>query len=431
MNTTTPWAQAALRYEEQNIRGAGARSDARRALLSASANLFEIEAGGTLNRSQIEATLTAAAIDANIPMGDIQRSIAWGAKKGALEPRVAPVRDFEPLDISERRLQIQDWYNQVWESGLPAREKKTAYAIAALALRLGKTRFSASYRQLAEEMNISYPMVGKLTKGLGGFLLINAKGNRIKGTATTWQLAIDGNPLTGMQGVTPDTCRRQNSSEKERLDSVLPPPPSGTTELVSQASLLSPDHSLWSRRQNAWMLFSRLAAGDSFNIKGLANKLGMNDRTIKQNLRWLEGKGLVRQLGREEGWVWEIIPQENEIEDDQAPKEARRAAHARHRKDWKTWVSNLIDARRISQRRSTHRVAARRALRLTSSDISSKELTDAHSNQAGRPSQRHEVLRQGSQGGRHPADSSGSSDDRPRGLGGTVQSFRDVGNRSL
>lgn len=419
MNTTS-WSRAALEYEAQNIRNSPSRADARRALLAGAASLYEICAGGTLDAGLIDGTLTAAAREANIPLGDIKRSLLWGSKKGMANPRVAPLNMSEPADINDRRIQIHDWYNQVWNSDLGASEKRTAYILAAMALRLGKTRFSASHRQLAEEMNTSFSIVSKLTKSLGGFLLINAKGNRIQGTATTWQLAIDGTPLTGFEGVTVDTGRRPNSSEKDRLQSIIPPTPSGTTELVSQASLLSPDHSLWMRRQNAWMLYSMLAAGERFNIKGLAAKLDMNDRTIRNNLRFLADQGLARQLGREEGWVWEVVPLDEEVPDDRSPKERRRQAHAEQRKHWKVWATNIVRARRTAARRRSHKVASARSLRLTSLDIS-KDNLNAYSDQAGRPAKRHEVLLEGLKGRRHGSDGGCDPNHRPGRLGSPIQ----------
>lgn len=362
----SPWARSAVRAETQIISHSPTRSQARSRLLRAAASLYEIEAANLLHEDVLINNLTQAALVQSIPLGDINRCISWGKKKGQVNPRF-PSSDYsEPKDRSSRRQDIIRWIELVQaDPELKPTTKKFANSLAGLALELSKTRVSASYRQLAEINNMSYQSVARHAHNLNNYLNLT-KGNRLKGTSSVWQLAISGNPLTGQANQEVSevmskfvTGRRPTSSENARVS------PNSTSQFLANPrvnpeygnkELLDPSHNFWHRRANAWAIYSALTDGSEFSAAELSRTLGVHRQTVKSNLDYLAAAGLVEQLL--EG-AWAITEKEINKTEETAMglvdwASHRRARHTEQRKHWKTWTKNCVSARISDRRRSDH-----------------------------------------------------------------------------
>lgn len=87
----SPYAQAALDRETESVRSEpeGTRNDR---LNAGAFCLGQLVAGGELDEQAVMEALRAAALDAGLPPGEVDRTIQSGMTKGKTEPRTAPPR---------------------------------------------------------------------------------------------------------------------------------------------------------------------------------------------------------------------------------------------------------------------------------------------------------------------------------------------------
>ncbi len=126
-----------------------------------------------------------------LPRRTAERTIDRGIKRGKATLRTPPrSRLYTRTDAIGA---VAEWSEAVdradWTGRSSATDRRVRAAFGLIALKLGKVRFSASYRQIAEEAGVSVSSVNAaLNRGLGGFVRRIRSGSRVQASSSEWQL---------------------------------------------------------------------------------------------------------------------------------------------------------------------------------------------------------------------------------------------------
>jgi hypothetical protein len=282
------------------------------------ADMGSLLAGGQLyEESYVFHVLFDAAMLRNMNHSEARRHIRRGILKGREKPRY-PTKTAALYSRNDATVAVVTWWEAVerheWTGRTSATDLKVLAGIKALSLKIGRIRFSASYREISEEAGVSLSTVcSALRRGLRGFVLQVDKGNRALAQSSEWQLITQNTRLT-------------NSSDLRYGQS--------SRVFVKRVSVLSPDHDDWTRWPNGWRLYN-LLSDEGLSAQEMAADTGLNVETVRRILNRLRDRNLAQRVDG----AWTVLP----LSEEDLPLEGgfvRNARESRHRDDRLLWANS-------------------------------------------------------------------------------------------
>ena len=316
----TPYGEAALESAIQYMAEVTERSHG---LFRHSCAMGNLIAGDQLEERFVTTALMDVARARGMNSRHAERTIVRGLDRGKRTPRTPPrSRLYTRTDAIGA---VAEWWETVeraeWTGRSSATDLRVLAGFGLIALRLGKIRFTASYRQLAEEAGVSVSSVNAaLNRGLLGFVRRERSGSRIQASSSEWRLVA--------------RTRFANSSafrygEESRV-------------FGKRVPLDRPDHDLWHRWPNGWRIYSSLLMGEGLSALAISEITGRPPETVRRILNRLRNQQLARK--DEEGTWTALLPPEGAV-DGGFIRARRERMHRDQRELWAKSRSVLIEKR--------------------------------------------------------------------------------------
>jgi len=257
-----------------------------------------------------------------------ERTISRGMDRGRTTPRGAPDRP-RLYNRADAVVATTVWWESVqrgpWTGRSAANDLRVLAGFRTIALRRGRIRFTASYRQIAEESGVVVGTVTKAVKrGLNGYVHRVKRGSRLQGTSTEWQLVTKQHAFW-KQGLSPGT-----------ESNMFPNAP---------RSLGLPDHDEWYRWPNGWRVYTSLSFDEGLTVSDIATITGRPPETIRRILNKLRDKHLAIRVDGE----WRALSRPENVFDGPFVRPAREERHKRDRILWARSRAGLIDQKRAAR----------------------------------------------------------------------------------
>ena len=293
-----------------------------------------LASGELYEESYVKSVLLDAAIRRGKSFREAERTIRDGINKGRTTPRKPGGRRTN-YNRNDAIVATVEWWEAVgqtsWNERSSATDLRVLSAFAAISLRQGKVRFSASYRQIAEEAGVHLSTVqAALRRGLKGYVRRVRKGHRIQGTSSEWQLIAK--TRFGVHGL----CQEQATLMFGK----------------TRAPITFPDHDEWARWPNGWRIYSLLSKDEGLTAREISEITGRPIETVRRNLNRLRDKHLAIRL--DEGTWKGAFPPEGAV-DGGFIRARRERMHRDQRELWAKLRSVLIEQK--SSRRRDQRAA--------------------------------------------------------------------------
>ena len=215
----SPYGVAALNAALEDMAEAPERHPAIYRISAAMGNL--LGSGELFEESYVKSVLLDAAMRRGKGYRESERTIRDGINKGRTTPRTPGARRTN-YNRNDALVATVEWWEAVgraaWTSPSSATDLRVLSAFRTISLRQGKVRFSASYRQIAEEAGVHLSTVqAALKRGLKGYVRRVRNGHRIQGTSSEWQLiprtrfGVHLMPRTSNPNVRKNACTHQPS----------------------------------------------------------------------------------------------------------------------------------------------------------------------------------------------------------------------------
>jgi len=327
----TPYGTAALNAALEDFAEVTERSHG---LFRISASMGNLIASGQLNERYVTAALLDVARDRGMDLRKAERTMQRGIDRGRATPR-SP-RRAAIYNRNDATVALVEWCEAVGRGEWTERSSGTDLRVLAgfglIAKKVGKLRFSASHRQIAEEAGVSVSSVRcALRRGLHGYVFRVNYGNRVQGTASKWQLVTK-------QARTND--HSLSLGEEQRL-------------VAGARALDLPDHAQWDRWPNGWRVYNLLQSDEGMTVSVISEITGRPPGSVRRILNVLRDRQLAR---REESGEWTaLLP----VEDGVDGTRTRRARERRHRDERKLWANS----RSVLIEQNRHRSRDQRAAR--------------------------------------------------------------------
>jgi hypothetical protein len=314
----TSYGRAALESAIANMAEVTERSHG---LFRNSCAMGNLIAGGQLEERLVVDELLRAADARGMNRRLAERTNERGVGRGKTTPRTPPPP--RPYTRTDGRGEVIEWWEAVgraeWTGRAAATDLRILAGFGLIGLRLGKTRFTASYRQLAEEAGVWVGTVHKtLERGLEGVHRVRSA-SRALGTSSEWQLvarhAHVGNSSAFRYG------------EGQRL-------------FPGRASIDRPDHDLWSKWPQGWRVYNLLLVDEGLSVRSISETIGRHPGTVRRILFRLRDQQLA-QRGEEGEWT-ALSPPEG-VRDGGFVRRARERRHRDERKLWAQSRAGLIE----------------------------------------------------------------------------------------
>ena len=316
----SPYGRAALMSAIADMAEATERSHG---LFRNSAAMGNLIAGGQLEERMVVGELLRAADARGMNHRHAERTVERGIKRGKQTPRT-PTRS-RLYTRTDAIGAVAEWWEAVDRAECTERSSATDLRILAgfglIALRLGKIRFSASYRQIAEEAGVSVSSVNAaLDRGLHGFVRRLRSGSRVQASSSEWLLVT--------------RTRFANSSafrygEESRV-------------FAKRVPLDRPDHDLWHRWPNGWRIYSTLLMDEGLTALSVSEITGLRPETVRRIINRLRDQQLARK--DEDGSWTALLPPEGAV-DGGFIRARRERMHREQRELWARSRSVLIEKR--------------------------------------------------------------------------------------
>ena len=321
----TSYGRAALESAIGNMAEVTERSHG---LFRNSCAMGNLIAGGQLEERLVVDELLRAADARGMNLRLAERTIERGVGRGKTTPRTPPPP--RPYTRTDGRGEVIEWWESLgrsdWTERTAATDLRVLAAFGLIGLRLGKIRFRASYRQLAEEGGIWVGTVHKtLKRGLVGVHRVRS-GSRALGTSSEWQLVAR-------------QARNGNSSALRYGE--------GQRLFPKRVSIYCPDHDSWSRWPNGWRIYNLLLSDEGLTARQVSEITGLRPETVRRILNRLRDDHLA--VRGEEGRWKGTFPPEGAV-DGGFVRAARERRHRDERELWAQSRSVLIELK-TSRRR--------------------------------------------------------------------------------
>jgi DNA-binding CsgD family transcriptional regulator len=283
-----------------------------RTIFAAAAGCGNVLAGGELwDEVAVETALVTAAINAGKPRREAERVVRDGLARGRTTPKRAPENTLAIKNWAKAQLRVLEWWQGVDARGSSLR---ILWAFGAVAFSAGKTRFELSYRQIAEIAGVSASTVAARRHEWGRYVRQVKRGDRFRGTRTTWQLVS--------REVTKSNSAVGNAHALHALYRFCPPP------------LSDPSCDLWFKWPNGWRIYNLLVTSEeTIPPSEVADCLGLHRRTVKRNLERLQG---LTMATRNDDGYWRA--ERPEMSDVWRIQDERKRRHAAEREVWRQWA---------------------------------------------------------------------------------------------
>lgn len=320
----TKYGVGALESALENMAEATERSHG---LFRNSCAMGNLVAGGQLEECFVVGELLRAADARGMNRRLAERTVERGIDRGKRTPRTPPPP--RPYTRTDGRGEVIEWWEAIgradWTEPTASSDLRILAGFGLIAMRLGKVRFSASYRQISEEAGVWVGTVHKtLKRGLAGVHRVRS-GSRVLGTSSEWQ-------LTGRH------ARLGNSSASRYGE--------GQRLFPGRASSDCPDHAQWDRWPNGWRVYNLLLVDEGQTARSISEIIGRHPATVRRILNRLRDEHLA-VCGDEGEWT-ALFPLEDGV-DGSLTRRARERRHRDQRQLWANSRSVLIEQKRAAR----------------------------------------------------------------------------------
>jgi len=223
---------------------------------------------------------------------------------------------------------VVEWWEVVnqaeWTARTSANDLRVLAGFRAIALKLGRVRFTASYRQIAEEAGVSVSSVhSALKRGLQGFVQQVRRGSRVEVENSTEWLLVARTRLTNSSAF--------RYGEESRV-------------FGKRVSTDQPDHDLWHRWPFGWRVYL-LLGDEGLRAREIAEITGRPPETIRRILCRLRDLQLAVRLDGE----WKANPPPEDIIDGGFHRARREKMHKSQRELWRLTRAGLLDQKQAAR----------------------------------------------------------------------------------
>ena len=317
----SPYGTAALNAALEDLAEAPERHHALYKISAAMGNL--LASGQLYEESYVKTVLLDGALRRGMSgrEREAERTIRDGVSAGRTTPRF-PVSRAPLYNRNDATVATIMWWEAVekapWTTRSSANDLRVLSAFGILSLRQGKVRFSASYRQIAEEAGISVSTVhSSLRRGLKGFVRRVQKGGRFETTSSVWQLIPKGGAKSE-QGLCPEQA---------------------SLMFGKRTPISRPDHDLWGQWPNGWRIYT-LLMHERLSARQVSMILGRPVRSVRRMLNRLRDRQLAR---RGPDGLWTALPPPEGAIDGGFIRARRERMHREQRELWAKTRSVLIE----------------------------------------------------------------------------------------
>jgi hypothetical protein len=355
------WLDAAFQNEIEKINRTQTRYQTRRAILSAAAALYQIQAAGLTDNYRVEMAIKSVGKNHGFTEGELNKILEWGKRKGSARPRVISFSDKD--DRTDFARKISEWIDTVQSDKEIAKgRRRLLLALGHKSSEIGKLNFSLSQRQMAELAGVTPSAIKsafqdeRFTK----YIKTLATPTKTSGKARVIGLRLPSG-FSSPQAISNKTPEQNNSnlgslmSAQAPLGEKVPLGPSWTPEFGS-SEMLDPANNVWYRKAVAWAVYSLMTDGESRNISETARIINASRPATRKAFGYLLELGLVTKPGNDYRITDKVLTSEDEQAHGIRDMRTERAErHQRDREGFKAWAGDLKSAKETSERRAEHR----------------------------------------------------------------------------
>ncbi|MBA2365815.1 MAG: hypothetical protein H0V77_05120 [Actinobacteria bacterium] len=321
----TPYGIAAFSGALEDLADASERSHTLFRVSARAGNL--LGAGELFKESYIETALLNMARTRGMDDLKARRTIERGLERGKSTPRGAPNRP-RIYARSDATAAVVAWWESVnlgeWTARTSATDLRVLAGFNLIARRLGRVRFTASYRQIAEDAGVSVSSVhSALERGLQGFVHQVRRGSRVEVEHSTEWLLVARTRLTNSSAF--------RYGEELRV-------------FGKRVSTDQPDHDLWHRWPFGWRVYL-LLGDEGLQARDIAEITGRPPETIRRILCRLRDL----QLAVRDDGEWKANPPPKDIIDGGFHRARREKMHKSQRELWRLSRAGLLDQKQAAR----------------------------------------------------------------------------------